>query len=50
MFRSQKQDNIMIKNMQSFDSRMSDPDGSLVGIDAKIPGGKFDSSGTTGSQ
>jgi hypothetical protein len=47
MFRSQKNENIM-KNMESFDSKPSEMDtSSLVGIDAKIPGGKYDSNNTT---
>ena len=39
MFRSSKGSKMDIK---SFDSRMSD-DTSLLGLDAKIPGGKYDS-------
>jgi hypothetical protein len=40
MFRGEK-DKITMKNYKSFESRNSD-DSELIGLNAKIPGGKYD--------
>jgi Ca2+-binding EF-hand superfamily protein len=49
MFRKQ-QTSLMQKQLHRTDSTFSDVDSTLVGLDAKIPGGKFDSTLTANSE
>jgi hypothetical protein len=48
MFRTQT-DKLSLDNAKSFDSKSGD-DASLVGLDAKIPGGKYDSAISVGTE
>ena len=42
-----KETKSMLSTMISLDSTIRDVDGDLIGLDAKIPGGKFDSAAMT---